>query len=303
MRQTKRQKCRRLIQMHKEIWTIGRILQWTEQYFQSKEMDTPRLDGEVLLSHVLGKDRIYLYTHYDQPLIQEELDAFRPLVQQRAKGYSVASITGQKDFMGLTFKVNDKVLIPRPDTESLIEHVLDTYSEDCNIRILDICTGPGTILLSLLHYLPNAVGVGLDISTDALPLARENADSFKLTERVEFKDSDMFSVLCGTDEKFDLIVSNPPYIRTGDAKMLSQDVLNEPHIALFGGEDGLVFYRILARECGAYLETNGRVAFEVGYDQAETVRKLLEATGQYSNIQFIADLGGHNRVVTAVYEG
>ena len=205
--------------------------------------------------------------------------------------------------MGLTFKVNDKVLIPRPDTESLIEHVLDTYSEDCNIRILDICTGPGTILLSLLHYLPNAVGVGLDISTDALPLARENADSFDLTERVEFTESDMFSALRGKDEKFDLIVSNPPYIRTGDAKILSQDVLNEPHIALFGGEDGLVFYRILAKECGAYLETNGCVAFEVGYDQAEAVRKLLEATGQYSNIQFIADLGGYNRVVTAVYEG
>ena len=151
--------------------------------------------------------------------------------------------------------------------------------------------------------MPNAVGVGLDISTDALPLARENADSFNLTKRVEFKESDMFAALRGTDEKFDLIVSNPPYIRTGDAKMLSQDVLNEPHIALFGGEDGLVFYRILVKECGAYLETNGRVAFEVGYDQAEAVRKLLEATGQYSNIQFIADLGGHNRVVTAVYEG
>ena len=147
--------------MHKEIWTIGRILQWTEQYFQSKEMDTPRLDGEVLLSHVLGKDRIYLYTHYDQPLIQEELDAFRPLVQERAKGHCVAAIIGEKDFMGLTFKVNDKVLIPRPDTETLIEHVLGTYQKDSNIRILDVCTGPGTILLSLLHYLPNACGMGI----------------------------------------------------------------------------------------------------------------------------------------------
>ncbi len=142
----------------------------------------------------------------------------------------------------------------------MIEHVLDTYSEDCNIRILDVCTGPGTILLSLLHYLPNAVGVGLDISTDALPLARENADSFKLTKRVEFKESDMFSALRETDEKFDLIVSNPPYIRTGDAMMLSQDVLNEASYVIWW-KDGLVFYRILARECGAYLETNGRVAF------------------------------------------
>ena len=160
--------------MHKEIWTIGRILQWTEQYFQSKEMDTPRLDGEVLLSHVLGKDRIYLYTHYDQPLIQDELDAFRPLVQQRAKGHCVAAIIGEKDFMGLTFKVNDKVLIPRPDTETLIEYVLGTYPKDSDMRVLDVCTGPGTILLSLLHYLPNACGVGLEISTDALSVAEKN---------------------------------------------------------------------------------------------------------------------------------
>ena len=289
--------------MHKEIWTIGRILQWTEQYFQSKGMDTPRLDGEVLLSHVLGKDRIYLYTHYDQPLIQDELDAFRPLVQQRAKEHCVAAIIGEKDFMGLTFKVNDKVLIPRPDTETLIEHVLGTYPKDSNVRILDVCTGPGTILLSLLHYLPNACGVGLEISTDALLVAEENGERFNLNDRVQFLESDMFSALAGNAEKFDLIVSNPPYIRTGDAKLLSQDVLNEPHIALFGGEDGLEFYRILAKECRNYLNANGRVAFEVGFDQAEEVGALLQETGQYSNIQFIADLGGHNRVVTAVYEG
>ena len=289
--------------MHKEIWTIGRILQWTEQYFQSKEMDTPRLDGEVLLSHVLGKDRIYLYTHYDQPLIQEELDAFRPLVQERAKGHCVAAIIGEKDFMGLTFKVNDKVLIPRPDTETLIEYVLGTYQTDSNIRILDVCTGPGTILLSLLHYLPNACGMGIEISTDALWLAKENGERFNLNDRVQLLESDMFSVLDGKNEQFDLIVSNPPYIRTGDAKLLSQDVLNEPHIALFGGEDGLEFYRILAKECGTYLKQQGRIAFEIGFDQAEAVKALLEATGQYSNIQCIADLGGNDRVVTAVYEG
>ena len=289
--------------MYKEIWTIGRILQWTEQYFQSKEMDTPRLDGEVLLSHVLGKDRIYLYTHYDQPLIQEELDAFRPLVQERAKGHCVAAIIGEKDFMGLTFKVNDKVLIPRPDTETLIEYVLGTYSKDSDVRILDVCTGPGTILLSLLHYLPNAYGVGLEISRDALSVAEENSERFNINDRVQLLESDMFSALASNAEKFDLIVSNPPYIRTGDAKLLSQDVLNEPHIALFGGEDGLEFYRILAKACGTYLKSQGRIAFEIGFDQAESVKALLEETGQYSNIQCIADLGGNDRVVTAVYEG
>ena len=289
--------------MHKEIWTIGRILQWTEQYFQSKEMDTPRLDGEVLLSHVLGKDRIYLYTHYDQPLIQEELDAFRPLVQERAKGHCVAAIIGEKDFMGLTFKVNDKVLIPRPDTETLIEHVLGMYQKDSNIRILDVCTGPGTILLSLLHYLPNAYGMGIEISADALSLAKVNSERFNLNDRVQLLESDMFSALDGKNEQFDLIVSNPPYIRTGDAKLLSQDVLNEPHIALFGGEDGLDFYRILAKTCGKYLKSQGHIAFEIGFDQAEAVKALLEETGQYSNIRCITDLGGNDRVVTAVYEG
>ena len=194
--------------MYKEIWTIGRILQWTEQYFQSKGMDTPRLDGEVLLSHVLGKNRIYLYTNYDQPLEQEELDRFRPLVIERAKGHSVASLTGTKDFMGLTFAVNDKVLIPRPDTETLVEYVLSAYHQQDSIRILDMCTGPGTILLSLLHYLPTATGMGLDISRDALEIATKNQEAFKLENRSEFHESDMFSYLEHHNELFDVIVSS-----------------------------------------------------------------------------------------------
>ena len=289
--------------MYKEIWTIGRILQWTEQYFQSKGMDTPRLDGEVLLSHVLGKNRIYLYTNYDQPLEQDELDQFRPLVIERAKGHSVASLTGTKDFMGLTFSVNDKVLIPRPDTETLVEYVLSAYHQQDSIRILDMCTGPGTILLSLLHYLPTATGMGLDISHDALNVATQNQKSFKLENRSEFHESDMFAYLEHHNELFDVIVSNPPYIRLEDKKILSPDVLNEPHIALFGGEDGLDFYRQLANESVKYLKPNGLVAFEVGYDQAEAVKSLLDDVGSYVDISFAADLAGINRVVTARVKG
>ena len=289
--------------MYKEIWTIGRILQWTEQYFQSKGMDTPRLDGEVLLSHVLGKNRIYLYTNYDQPLDQEELDRFRPLVIERAKGHSVASLTGTKDFMGLTFSVNDKVLIPRPDTETLVEYVLHTYHQQDSIRILDMCTGPGTILLSLLHYLPTATGMGLDISRDALVVAEKNQEAFNLENRSEFHESDMFFYLEKNDELFDVIVSNPPYIRLEDKSILSPDVLNEPHIVLFGGEDGLDFYRQLAKECVKYLKPYGLVAFEVGYDQAEDVKSLLESVGSYVNISFASDLSGINRVVTARMKG
>mgnify|MGYP000024474495 FL=1 len=145
--------------------------------------------------------------------------------------------------------------------------------------------------------------MGIEISADALSLAKVNSERFNLNDRVQLLESDMFSALDGKNEQFDIIVSNPPYIRTGDAKLLSQDVLNEPHIALFGGEDGLDFYRILAKTCGTYLKSQGHIAFEIGFDQAEAVKALLEETGQYSNIRCITDLGGNDRVVTAVYEG
>lgn len=285
--------------MNKEIWTVGRILQWTEQYFRSKEMDSPRLDGEVLLSHILGKDRIYLYTHYDQPLVQEELDAFRPLVQERAKGRSVASIIGEKDFMGLTFKVNEHVLIPRPDTETLVEYVLDTLPKDFSGRILDVCSGPGTILLSLLHYLPQASGMGLELSIQALQVAEQNRNQLQLAERSIFKHSDMFKAIEHSGESFDVIVSNPPYITSADMRILAPEVLAEPHMALEGGADGLDFYRILVANSGQYLVPGGILAMEIGIHQEDDVRQLLEATGQFHEIQYCKDLAGINRVIVA----
>ncbi len=283
--------------MNKEIWTVGRILQWTEQYFQSKEMYSPRLDGEVLLSHMLGKDRIYLYTHYDQPLIQSELDAYRALVLERAKGRSVASIIGMKEFMGLPFKVNEHVLIPRPDTETLVEHILGTVSADASVRILDVCSGPGTILLSLLHYLPNATGIGLEISPLAIDVACKNLNSLGLSDRAQFFESNMFSYIKGSTECFDIIVSNPPYITSEDMKTLSTEVLNEPHIALEGGADGLDFYRILASESGAYCISGGIIAMEVGINQHEAVGQLLIESGDFTHIQYAKDLSNIQRVV------
>ena len=284
--------------MNQEIWTIGRILQWTEQYFSDKGVDTPRLDGEVLLSHILEKDRIYLYTHYDQPLTKEELDKYRPLVISRAKGHCVATLVGYKDFMGLSFTVDEHVLIPRPDTETLVEYVLGAYKEDAALSILDVCTGPGTILMSLLHYLPQAQGLGLDLSEPALAVAQANRQKFSLEERAELKHSDMFSAL-NEDETFDIIVSNPPYITEADMKTLSADVLNEPHMALCGGQDGLDFYRILAQESYKHLVKDGLLAMEIGMGQEEDVRHLLEAKGQYKDIAYVKDLAGINRVVVA----
>ena len=181
--------------MDKGLWTISRVLQWTEQYFRSKGIESSRLDGEVLLSHILGCDRMYLYVNFDRPLNQDELRPFYEIILQRVKGYSVAAIIGHKEFMGLDFHVNEHVLIPRPDTETLIEDILDMYDTESSPRILDLCTGPGTILLSLLHYLPKAKGVGVDISKKALAVAEQNRQSMELSDVSRFCEIDMKQLL------------------------------------------------------------------------------------------------------------
>ncbi|MBS4913767.1 MAG: peptide chain release factor N(5)-glutamine methyltransferase [Veillonella sp.] len=282
--------------MPKELWTIGRLLQWTEQYFRNKGVESSRLDGEVLLSHILGVDRIYLYTHYDQPLTKEELDKFRPLVIERGDGFSVAAVIGKKEFMGLTFNVSKDVLIPRPDTETIVEDLLSVIPKDSAPYILDVCTGPGTILYSLLHYVPAATGLGLDISKDALQIAARNREDLKLMDRAKLWQSDMFTALHGDlptyENAFDVIVSNPPYIPTADMEDLAIEVKNEPQIALDGGADGLDFYRILLQEAPRFLKSGGTLAFEIGINQAEDIAALAEETGAYGLVTMTKDLGG-----------
>lgn len=309
--------------MDNELWTISRMLQWTEQYFRSKGIESSHLDGEVLLSHSLGCDRMYLYVNFDRPLDKAELDAYRPLVVQRAKGYSVAAITGHKEFMGLDFHVNEHVLIPRPDTETLIEDILALYDVNASPCILDLCTGPGTILLSLLHYLPNATGVGLDISDKALAVAEDNRISLELADASRFCESDVKQLLeqvklgKGTEYTalievctslfgepiisleglFDVLVSNPPYITTAEMTVLSQEVLHEPHIALHGGDTGLEFYVPIIREGWRFVKDGGYLAIEIGQGQEEAVSKLAKETGQYGEPVYQRDIAGIIREV------
>ena len=281
--------------MHKEQWTIGRILQWTEQYFRNKGIEGGRLDGEVLLSHILGQPRIYLYTNYDKPLEQHELDAYRPLVMERVKGFSVAAIIGEKEFMGLPFHVTKDVLIPRPDTETLVEDILAVLPNDGEYRILDVCTGPGTILYSLLHYMPNATGMGLDISKDALQVAATNREKLEIGDRAKLCVSDLFSALAslgGYEESFDVITSNPPYIPTAELETLAVEVKNEPSLALDGGEDGLDFYRRLVTDSATYLKSGGYLAVEIGMGQEEDVCVLAKATGFYGDPVMQKDIAG-----------
>lgn len=277
-----------------KIWTIGALLQWTQQFFAGKGIDSPRLDAEILLAHVLHKERIYLYAHYDEPMNPQELAAYRELVKKRANRYSVAHILGTQPFMGLDFKVSEDVLIPRPETEMLVETVV-TAAEGTAPVIIDIGTGSGAIVLSLLHYLPQAMGTGVDISTKALAIAAENGRSLGLDDRVTWIESDLFTQVppCTCD----WLVSNPPYLTQGDMEQLQPEVRHDPALALYGGDDGLDFYRRIATDSPAYVKVGGHCAVEIGAGQADDVTAIFCRHGAYDHEQTVKDYGGIDRVL------
>lgn len=277
-----------------KIWTIGALLQWTQRYFAGKGIDSPRLDAEILLAHVLHKERIYLYAHYDEPMNGEELAAYRAMVKIRADRLSVAHILGTKAFMGLDFKVSEDVLIPRPETEMLVETVV-AAAEGTAPAIIDIGTGSGAIILSLLHYLPQATGTGVDISPKALAIAAENGRTLGLDGRVTWIESDLFAkVPQGT---CDWLVSNPPYLTKGDMEQLQPEVRHDPALALYGGDDGLEFYRRIAADSPAYVKAGGHCAVEIGAGQAEDVTAIFCRHGAYDHEQTVKDYGGIDRVL------
>ncbi len=278
-----------------KLWTIGSLLQWTQDYFARHGIDTPRLDAEILLAHVLKKDRIYLYAHYDQPMNHDELAQYRGMVKKRAGRLSVAHILGTKPFMGLDFRVTEDVLVPRPETEMLVETVLALDKEKTRLAVADIGTGSGAIILSILHYAPQAVGTGIDISPQALGIARENGEKLGLNERVTWVESDIFSAV--PRQQFDWIVSNPPYLTQMDMEHLEPEVRHDPETALFGGADGLDVYRRIAAQSPGYLAPGGCCALEVGSGQAAAVTDIFCSAGAYCHIKTVKDYGGIERVV------
>lgn len=285
--------------MNDKIWTIGRILKWTEQYFKDKGIESPRLDAEVLLAHVLEKQRIYLYVHFDEPLQPGELAAYREMIKKRVLRVPVAQILGEKEFMGLTFKVTADTLVPRPATEILVQAAVDrlrAMAGEEPLRFADIGTGSGAICLSVLHYLSDTVADTVDISPAARAVAEENAASLGLADRVTFHTGDLLQPLSGIS--FAAILSNPPYIPEADIAKLAPEVrLKEPHTALSGGQDGLDFYRRLAKEAPAMLVPGGFTAFEVGIHQAGDVADLLKANPLIDRTEILPDYAGIDRVV------
>ena len=283
-----------------EIWTIGRILKWTEQYFEQKGVETPRLDAEVLLSHLLKKQRIYLYVHFDEPLQAEELAAYREMIKKRVAHVPVAYILGEKEFMGLTFQVTADTLVPRPDTEILVQAAVDALKgmpPEAH-RFADIGTGSGAICLSVLHFTENTEADTVDISPGARAVAEQNAAALGLTERITFHTGDLLEPI--KDKTYTAILSNPPYIPQADIETLAPEVrCKEPMTALCGGADGLDFYRRLCAEAPAMLLAGGFMAFEVGIHQAEAVANLAQEHPLIERTEIIKDYAGIDRVVVA----
>lgn len=276
-----------------DLWTIGSLLKWTEGFFAEKGIDTPRLDAEILLAHVLEKERIYLYAHFDEPMTSTELSAYKEMIKKRAARYPVAHILGIKPFMGLDFIVNEHVLVPRPETELLVEAVLEICPKEVPVRVLDMGTGSGAILLSLLSYLPQATGTGVDISSDALKIAAENSEALHI-DRAQWVNSDLFTNV--EAHEYDWLVSNPPYLTAPDMQNLEEEVKYDPETALYGGTDGLDIYRRLASEGGAYLKAGGHCIVEVGAGQSRQVAELFTDQG-FEFVRIIKDYADTERHV------
>ena len=266
----------------------------------SKELEeissTPRLDVETLLQKVLGVDRLYILLNLDRVLSNDEEQLFNKFIEERLNNRPIAYIVGNREFMGLDFYVQEGVLIPRPDTEILVEEVIELAKDKGKVNILDIGTGSGAITVSLAKYLENAKVTSVDISDIALEIGKRNAMENKVADRIDFIKSDLFSAL-DKNLKFDIIVSNPPYIKREVIETLDKQVKDfEPYNALEGGIDGLDFYRAITTQAKDFLKEGGILAYEVGHDQSEDVSKLMEMDG-YTNIYTRKDLQQIDRVV------
>ena len=277
------------------LLTIGELLARTATFFKNKEIDQPRLTAEVLLCHVVGLERIQLYVRFDQPMEESEVDRYRDMVKKRIEGLPVAYILEEKEFMGHSFKVTPAVLVPRPDTEFLVEAGIRYLKEIEEPRFLDICTGSGAILLSVLKEVENAKGIGTDLSPEALKIAKENSLRLEVGDRAGFLLGDLLEPV--GDRKVHGIFSNPPYIPTKDMAGLQVEVKKEPMMALDGGMDGLEFYRRLLTQAEKYLLPNGFLLMEVGIHQAQPVTEIAETLGWKTLEKPICDYGGIERVV------
>jgi release factor glutamine methyltransferase len=279
-------------------WTTLGVLDWTARRFTEAGIAAARLEAQILLAHVLGCTRMQLYTGFDKPLGEAELASYRGLIKRRLAGESVSYLVGETEFWGLPFFVDPSVLVPRPDTETVIEVARAARPDRAKpCRILDLCTGSGAIAVSLAKEYPAAQIVATEISAAAAAVARRNATRNAVADRIDVRQGDLFAPVHG--ERFDLIASNPPYIASSVIPTLSAEVRREPVIALDGGGDGLAFYDRICAEARAYLAPGGVLVVEHGFDQADPVRARFAGAG-LSGITLVHDLGKNPRVTWGI---
>lgn len=280
-------------------WTIGQLLTWTTNYLKSKGCESPRLDAEVLLASVLKYPRVQLYVCFDAIISDQARAAFRDLVKQRAAGAPVAYLVGRKEFYSLPLRVSPAVLIPRPDTETLVVEFLNLYKSKAKVRGLDIGTGSGAIALACVSQHPGAHFIATDISAEALAIARENAAQLNLAQRVDFRQGASLDPVLD-EPPFDVIISNPPYIPTADIPALEPGVRDyEPRLALDGGPDGLDIVRAIIAKAEQHLTPRGSLLLEIGTAQEEPIRSLIQQHTSLVLAPTVRDAANHPRVIRA----
>jgi release factor glutamine methyltransferase len=278
--------------------TVLEVIQSTTDYFKKRGIESPRLNAEHLLAHVLGRKRLELYLDFERNLAESELAPLRELVKHRGQGEPLQHLLGTVEFCGHTFLCDKRALVPRPETEQLVELLSSKLqAPSSKFRIVDIGTGSGVIALSLAAKFPEVKIEAVDISDDALALARENAERLGLSEQVQFTKNSLFENL---DERFDVIVANLPYISMQDRHLLSREVRHDPAVALFGGEHGDEFIRALIEKASSRLRSGGLLALEIGAGQSEALLKLL-AQKNYHDIESKSDYSGTPRFLFARY--
>jgi len=288
-------------------WTIQKLLKQIADYLQAKGVDSPQLSAELLLSHVLSRPRIELYTHFDEIVGEDKLEQLRELTRRAGRHEPIAYIVGRCEFYGLEIEVSRDCMIPRPETELLVERAIEFLRRRSGEQLVcDLCTGSGCIAVAIAKNFENARIIATDISDSALAVAAKNIEKYKLNRRVELLRGDLFDPVLPQLEigGFDLIVCNPPYVSTGEYERLERNVRDyEPKVALLAGADGLEVYRRICGQVGRFLKTDGALMLEVGYNQGPAVGSLLEQTGIFDRIETEKDFNNIGRVVIAIKGG
>jgi release factor glutamine methyltransferase len=287
-----------------EVWTIKKLLDWMASHFTQNGVDSPRLTAELLLSFVLGMERIELYMHFDQAVKKPQLDKLHSLVKRCMRNEPVQYLTSRCEFYSLSLKVSSACLIPRPETELLVKRAIEFLRSRTGIQyVCDLCTGCGCIAIAVAKNFADAKIIATDICDKALSIAAENVTKYNLADRIELLQGDLFEPIISQLDvtEFDLIVCNPPYVSRSEYEKLDMKVKNyEPKLALDGGVDGLDTYRRIAADAGSHLKKDGVLLLEIGFMQGPAVKKLLEDANAFSPIKIEKDFNNNDRIITAI---